>query len=617
MQKENTDSMDVLSQIARKLHVKPKSFGMAGTKDKRGITVQRCSAFRVDHKRLIGASRQLRSIRLGNFSYGAEELKLGRLAGNRFCIVLRFVQGADAESLAPVLAGLRDTGFINYYGMQRFGTQSISSHTVGLAVLKADWQLVVDLILRPRPGDSKDVARARALWAEGDFTGALRAMPPKAALAERSVLQTFASAGSKANAMAAFNAIPRNLRLMYVHAYQSFIWNTAASHRVRLFGVDSAVPGDLVIRSTGFCQSNADDQQPEPADDATHTEPLLVTADNAHEYSIYDVVLPLPGWAVKYPGHQVKAVYQETMQRDGLCPETMDKHPLKEYRLAGAYRHIVIRPRDFCFEWMRFDNDTLPLTQSDSDVIEGKSVPVSVEDGKHVALKLAFDLPSSAYATMLLRELIRKETTAGHHMRNITNAIRKRRLTNGNPSENFAASAVALGQETRDIIHGIGPANGDKNSRSRSNSNSSSGSSSAFQQRSPTKPCFSSPNKPEASTWDAIPTTGLFSSDSGLLKRVSSMPGNISIFRAHLTNPLQNPEFHAAPQYTRRQAVQLAANEPDDTPLYGVFLLGVTSVVFVVSMYALVVSKFMPYTGIALLDAIKDDDYFCLLVPIT
>ncbi|KAJ1834389.1 hypothetical protein LPJ63_001978 [Coemansia sp. RSA 2711] len=106
-------------------------------------------------------------------------------------------------------------------------------------------------------------------------------------------------------------------------------------------------------------------------------------------------------------------------------------------------------------------------------------------------------------------------------------------------------------------------------------------------------------------------------SDSNLLKRVSSVPGNLSLFRAHLTDPLLHPEFRAPPRYTRRQPVRLPVNEPDDTPIYGYALLVLTAVLFVSSMYSLVVSKFMPYTGNAFLDAVKDDRYFCLLMPIT
>ncbi|KAJ2343944.1 multisubstrate pseudouridine synthase 7, partial [Coemansia sp. RSA 2618] len=114
-----------------------------------------------------------------------------------------------------------------------------------------------------------------------------------------------------------------------------------------------------------------------------------------------------------YPEHQVKSVYDTLMSADGLSPANMAKHPLKEYRLAGAYRHFIIKPRDFTHEWMRYNDDTLALARSDSDAIEGKHVPESIDFGEHVALKLMFDLPSSAYATMLLRELMRQETASG------------------------------------------------------------------------------------------------------------------------------------------------------------------------------------------------------------
>eukprot|EP00955_Chlamydomonas_euryale_P092378 364702-Chlamydomonas_euryale.AAC.6 len=42
-------------------------------------------------------------------------------------------------------------------------------------------------------------------------------------------------------------AVPRTLRMMYLHAYQSFVWNAAASHRVAAYGADAPVVGDLVL----------------------------------------------------------------------------------------------------------------------------------------------------------------------------------------------------------------------------------------------------------------------------------------------------------------------------------------------------------------------------------
>ncbi|KAJ1893034.1 multisubstrate pseudouridine synthase 7, partial [Kickxella alabastrina] len=308
-------------------------------------------------------------------------------------------------SLAPVLEGIRQTGFVNYYGMQRFGTQSVASHTVGLAMLKSQWKQAVELVLCPRAGDAKDMAGARALWAGGQISEALAALPSRGALAERSILQDLVQQQQKAgvsNWAAGFACIPRNLRLMYVHAYQSYVWNTAASRRLQLYGVAGAVPGDLVVEAGDL------------APDAGRVQPVVVTAETAHQYSVYDVVLPLPGWDVRYPENRVAAVYNGIMGKDGMSPERMAEHPMKEYRLAGAYRHVVIRPRDFSHQWMRYRDDKLPLARSDSDRIEGKHEPESIEFGELVALKLEFDLPSSAYATMLLRELMRQETAAGH-----------------------------------------------------------------------------------------------------------------------------------------------------------------------------------------------------------
>ena len=57
--------------------------------------------------------------------------------------------------------------------------------------------------------------------------------------------------------------------------------------------------------------------------------------------------------------------------------------------------------------------------------------------------------------------------------------------------------------------------------------------------------------------------------------------------------------------------------EPDHTWIMGLFLLLGTYAMFVVSMYAIVVSKYMPVTGNKLLDWIREDRYYCYLIPLT
>lgn len=54
----------------------------------------------------------------------------------------------------------------------------------------------------------------------------------------------------------ALQHIPQNMRSMYVHAYQSYLWNAAASHRVKTFGAERAVAGDLVVEPRSAADSD-------------------------------------------------------------------------------------------------------------------------------------------------------------------------------------------------------------------------------------------------------------------------------------------------------------------------------------------------------------------------
>jgi tRNA pseudouridine13 synthase len=107
------------------------------------------------------------------------------------------VQVEDPATLDLAMESIKTKGFINYYGMQRFGTSHIPTHAVGLAILQQDWALAVDLLLRPRPGEHADAEQGRQHWKNlGDADAALAAMPRRC-VAERSLLEFFKAEGKK------------------------------------------------------------------------------------------------------------------------------------------------------------------------------------------------------------------------------------------------------------------------------------------------------------------------------------------------------------------------------------------------------------------------------------
>ena len=92
--------------------------------------------------------------------------------------------------------------------MQRFGTASVPTHSIGLAILQSDWHKAVSLILQKRPGEHPDVVAAREAWlVDGDLEKALELMPRRV-VAERCILQSYKKQkGDTRNAMGALSTV--------------------------------------------------------------------------------------------------------------------------------------------------------------------------------------------------------------------------------------------------------------------------------------------------------------------------------------------------------------------------------------------------------------------------
>jgi hypothetical protein len=174
---------------------------------------------------------------------------------------------------------------------------------------------------------------------------------------------------------------------MYVHAWQSYIWNRILSERVKLFGAKEPVEGDLVYADEGEEEEApvAEDGEdvvveaetrmsPSPPSSSRLSNPVFLSAEVpavadasssstaanpqlAHfiatskvrkvraltaadiaskKYSVYDVVLPMPGFAVTYPAGQLGELYKRVMKEDGIDADDMWRKQ-KEYSLVCLF----------------------------------------------------------------------------------------------------------------------------------------------------------------------------------------------------------------------------------------------------------------------------------------
>jgi len=227
LQKRDWTTEGAIRRIAKALGVGKKRFSYAGNKDKTAVTTQLVSAFGMEKEKLLGLD--LKDIRINGAWKAGDKVRLGELQGNRFTITVRDAEGgADAVSAIYEELGGR---FPNYFGGQRFGTTRKNTHIIGEYLIRGRTDKAVLEYLCGSGGELHEGARdARERLKEAmDFSAALDGFPKHLRL-ERSMLVRL---GKNPNDYAgALRALPRGTLLMFVHAFQAYLFNRLLSDRI-------------------------------------------------------------------------------------------------------------------------------------------------------------------------------------------------------------------------------------------------------------------------------------------------------------------------------------------------------------------------------------------------
>lgn len=263
----NWEANRLVRRLGSNLRIGRAKIGFAGTKDGRSVSTQLMSfnapieavqSLTIPDVEILDAYRARRMISIGD------------LVGNRFKIGVADIDaGVDAKAVCDSVKAKLDSigGFPNFFGIQRFGSVRPITHLIGKDLIRGDFEgAVMRYVANPMDEESSEANDARrALQETRDFERAFREFPMKLSF-ERTMIGHIKD--HPADYVGALRLLPYNLLMMFVHAYQSFLFNRILSERIRK-GMSLREPevGDLVLP---LSKTNVPD----------HDNSILVSVDN-------------------------------------------------------------------------------------------------------------------------------------------------------------------------------------------------------------------------------------------------------------------------------------------------------------------------------------------------
>ena len=248
VEKTDRTTEDVAKVLARHFRVRRRDVGTAGRKDKRAITRQVFSVHTPGKAPEDFPDLRVKNIAVLWVDLHTHKLRTGQLSANRFSIRVRGVDPLRVLDAHKMVAKLAKEGVPNAFGEQRFGAK-LNNHLVARHIVRSEWDLAVDALIRPAPGAPADdpFARAHALLSEGKLGDAAGALP-KSFTPEIRLLRALEEGASPQNAVA---ALPVKHADFLMCALQSAIFNGALADRLIDGSFDADADAPLIGPSCG------------------------------------------------------------------------------------------------------------------------------------------------------------------------------------------------------------------------------------------------------------------------------------------------------------------------------------------------------------------------------
>jgi tRNA pseudouridine13 synthase len=348
----STQAAAVLASAAR---VEARSIGMAGLKDRQGVTVQYMST----HGGTI-AEVDEPDLKIELVGRGEEPYSSSHSRGNAFDLIVRDLDETELEALRANLEPVRLHGLPNYFDDQRFGNLRHEQGWIARELAHGRIEGALEkLLVGPSPFDDE---RARGFKsalgrAWGDWQACLKIS--RRFGTHRSVFEALVRAPHDFGG--AFARVSGRLRLIHLYAWQSHLWNRALS---------DFVAGSAPRARLRWLESEDG--------------PLCCPAGEPEGELRGRASFPLAGAGLENVRDPlVRGLYEEVLARERLVPDQLRIEGVPGFALKGEERALCVRP------------------------IGLRARPAALDElhpgRKRVALR--FELPRGSYATLVVKRL--------------------------------------------------------------------------------------------------------------------------------------------------------------------------------------------------------------------
>lgn len=376
--KKDWDTHHIIRDLSRALGISQKRIGFAGTKDKRAVTNQRISIFDLPEASI--ANIHIKDVQLTPIGKHRRAVELGDLQGNTFQITIRNIdldKNELKQRMDEITSEINSIGGVpNFFGIQRFGAIRPVTHLVGEALVRGSAEeaamVYIAASFRDEPEDTRiarDEVRNTRNFAQG-----LRTFPPRLRY-ERAMMHYLMEHPD--DYKGSFSMLTETMSRMFVHAFQSYIYNRVICARIQ-----AGIPLNRVVEGDIVCFKNSD-SLPDTSKTQRVNAVNLDGMNNLIKRGRAFVTAPLFGYdtemAAGVPGELESTIIDELK----LKPEDFRLEEMPSMASRGQRREILLN------------------VQPRSEVLEDE-----LNIGK-LKVVVDFFLPKGSYATTVLREYMK------------------------------------------------------------------------------------------------------------------------------------------------------------------------------------------------------------------